>query len=186
MKMLKLFFFLTFLTGILYPYAMTLLGLTLFPEKARGSLVRSEGKVIGSLLLAQAFTREDFFHPRPSATDFETIGSGGSQSSPTNEKGQRLFRERMHALPSAGNDAWTASGSGLDPHISPETAWAQVPRVAAARGLREDELRQIVDQQIEHPTLGIWGRPRVNVLTLNSHLETQGGHGNSGRTSQKP
>lgn len=166
MKMLKLFTFLTLLTGVLYPVLVTTFAQILFKREAHGSLVFHNDKIIGSALLAQKFTSDLFFHPRPSATDYETLPSGASQ------KPLRIK-----------DDMLSTSASGLDPHISPESAFLQVERVAQARKMKPSILRTIVQSRIERPTLGIWGQPRVNVLELNMAL-VKDSHGNSGSASQ--
>lgn len=179
MKMLKLFLVLTFLCGALYPIGVTLIAQVAFPSQVRGSLLEIDGKLVGSRLIAQKTTGERFFQPRPSAADYATVSSGASQHSPTHKSGNEAREERRKALPAAGADQWTTSGSGLDPHLSPESALAQAPRIAAARGMELERLRALIMSHIESPTLGIWGRPRVNVLELNLALEGQdkdGGH----------
>ncbi len=170
MKMLRLFLVLTVVCGVLYPLVVTVAAQGLFSEKAQGSQIIIDGKLVGSKLLAQKFTGESFFHPRPSAGDYATVSSAASQHSPTHKAGTAAREERRLVLPQAGVDAWTTSGSGLDPHISPETALAQVERVAAARGVSSEELKVLIEKNTTQPTLGIWGRPRVNVLELNIAL----------------
>lgn len=183
MKMLRLFLALSLLCGILYPLTVTVVAQILFSEKAQGSQIVIDGKLVGSKLLAQKFTGESFFHPRPSAGDYATVSSAASQHSPTHKAGTAAREERRLALPEAGGDAWTTSGSGLDPHITPETAMAQIPRVAAARGVSSDELKALIDKNTASPTLGIWGRPRVNVLELNIAL-IRGMDANAGTVTQ--
>jgi K+-transporting ATPase ATPase C chain len=170
MKMLRLFLMLTLLCGVIYPMAVTIVSQTFFADKANGSLVVKNGQLIGSSLLAQKFERQDFFHPRPSAADYATIPSGASNNSV----------EKIKQNHKAGRES--TSASGLDPHISPEMAFAQVSRVAAARGQSEVSLEKLIKAHIEGETLGIWGRPRVNVLELNISLSEQENHGKSGST----
>jgi K+-transporting ATPase ATPase C chain len=175
---------LTVLLGILYPLLMTGIAQVVFPNQANGSLVRdASGTVIGSAVLAQHFTQPQYFHPRPSAagTDgYDATASGGSNLGPTNQKlidtvQQRAdaYRQENGLAPDAQVpvDAVTASASGLDPDISPANALLQVPRVAAARGLSEDQVRNLVNQYTEGRTLFILGEPRVNVLQLNLALD---------------
>lgn len=186
MKMFRLLIVMTIICGIIYPLLVTVIGTVAFPEKANGSLIKKEGKTLGSSLIAQKFSRGDFFHSRPSAADFATVSSGASQSSPLQKSGKELRDERRAALPHGGVDAWTNSGSGLDPHISPETALAQLPRIANQRGISIEKLKDLIDSHTEGPTLGIWGQPRVNVLELNIALMNVGNNGHSGSTSRNP
>jgi K+-transporting ATPase ATPase C chain len=186
MSMLRLILAMTILCGVLYPLGMTLIGQTVFKDKANGSLITHQGKIIGSELLAQKFSAPEFFHSRPSATDFVGVGSGATQYSVISEAGTKIRKDRQLNLPDEAVDAWTASGSGLDPHISPQTALGQLQRVAKARGMNEIELKDLLNKHIEGPTLGIWGQPRVNVLELNIALITQGKHEHTGSDSRKP
>lgn len=175
---------LTVITGVFYPLAMTLTARILFPRESSGSLVRAaDGTVLGSLLISQPFTGPGWFHGRPSATGAipsDPTASGGSNLGPTNPAlagsvAERVAAVRQDASSHAGAipvDLVTASASGLDPHISPRAALLQVPRVAAARGLPVEEVQSLVKARIEPPLLGILGRPRVNVLTLNLALES--------------
>lgn len=179
MKMLKLLLLLIILCGEIYPGVVTLVGEAFFQDAAQGSLLKQGENVVGSELLAQKFTRPEYFHSRPSASDFATIASGASQSGPTQKAGLLKREAYQSEIPNAGEDAWTASASGLDPHISPKTALAQVPRVGAARGLNSEVLTKLIEAHIEGPTLGIWGQPRVNVLKLNIALLNAGNHGNT-------
>ena len=160
LQALRLFILLALLTGGVYPLTVTLLGKLFFPEQTSGSLVTTNGKIRGSRLLAQKFIRPHYFHPRPSATDYATIPSGASNLGPTNAKFQRTMDE-MRA----------ASGSGLDPHISPQAARAQIPRVAQARGIPPERLEALIDAFTEPPQWGLFGEPRVNVLMLNLRLD---------------
>lgn len=179
MKMLRLFLVLTFLCGAIYPLTITLIGQGFFSEQAQGSLIIRENKIIGSKLLAQKFSKPEFFHSRPSAADYATVASGASQASPTQEAGKKFREEKRAQLPAAGVDAWTTSGSGLDPHISPKTAYAQRDRIVAARGISLQSLTELIDKNTEGPTFGIWGQPRVNVLELNIALMTVGNNANT-------
>lgn len=183
MAMLRLFFVLTLLCGVIYPLLVTGISQIAFPHEANGSLLREGDKIVGSSLLAQKFTSTSYFHPRPSAGDYATVASGASQHSPTHKAGTAARLLRQKELPLAAVDAWTTSASGLDPHISPSSAWAQIPHVAAARGLSPEVIRQLVEAHTKTATWGIWGQPRVNVLELNLALNAQGKDGNAGQTS---
>jgi K+-transporting ATPase ATPase C chain len=182
---------LTLMTGFIYPLAMTGLAQVLFPGRANGSLILRDGKVVGSELIGQVFSGDGYFHGRPSATNtpdpkdptktvdapYNAANSGGSNLGPTNKAlidrvkadVDKLKAENPSAQPPI--DLVTTSGGGLDPHITPEAAYFQVPRVAKARSLPEDRLRQLVDENIEGRMLGLIGEPRVNVLALNLALD---------------
>jgi K+-transporting ATPase ATPase C chain len=175
---------LTVLLGILYPLVMTGISQLLFPNQSNGSLVRDgSGNVVGSALLAQGFTQPQYFHPRPSAAGsngYDATASGGSNLGPTNQKlvdtvqsNANAYRQENNLAPDAAVpvDAVTSSASGLDPDISIANALLQAPRVAAARGLSDDQVRGLVNQYTEGRTLFVLGEPRVNVLKLNLALE---------------
>jgi len=179
---LRMILVLTVLTGVLYPLAVTVVSQALFPYRANGSLIAAGGRTSGSVLIGQLFTRPEYFHGRPSAAGdagYDGLASGGSNYGPTSrklvERVQRdLARFRQEnpgwngAIPA---DLLTASGSGLDPDISPASAAAQVERVARARGIPAAAVRHLVAQYTEGRQLGFLGEPRVNVLTLNLALD---------------
>ncbi|QAY78391.1 potassium-transporting ATPase subunit KdpC [Sphingosinicella sp. BN140058] len=172
---LTMTFLFALLLGILYPLAMTGVGQTIFPAQANGSLVRGTGgRIVGSALIGQSFAAPGYFHGRPSAAGagYDGLASSGSNLGPASQ----ALADRVRAdLGSAGApvpaDLVTASGSGLDPHLSPEAALAQAGRVAAARGLPEGQLRELVARRTERPLFGLLGEPRVNVLALNQALD---------------
>jgi K+-transporting ATPase ATPase C chain len=182
---------LTIITGLVYPLAMTGIAGVIFPARSQGSLVERDGKVVGSELIGQVFTKDEYFHGRPSATvapdpndptknvdaPYNAANSGGSNLGPTNQalidrvKGEvEKLKEENPSVP-VPIDLVTTTGSGLDPHISPAAALFQVPRVAKARNMPEDRVRQLVEEQTEGRFLGLLGEPRVNVLALNLALD---------------
>jgi len=187
---------LTLITGLVYPLAMTGIADVIFPYRAQGSLVERDGKVVGSELVGQEFTSDKYFHGRPSATvtpdpkdstktmpaPYNAANSGGSNLGPTNralvERVQGDVDKLKQENPSAPVpiDLVTTSGGGLDPHISPAAALFQVPRVAKARNLPEDRLRELVDEHTEGRIFGLLGEPRVNVLALNLALDRVAAH----------
>ena len=182
---------LTLITGLAYPLAMTGIASVLFPHQAQGSLIERDGTVIGSELIGQAFTSDRYSPGRPAATTgpdpadatktvpspYNAANSMGSNLGPTNkaliERVQadvEALRQENPAMP-VPIDLVTTSASGLDPHVSPEAALFQVPRVAKARNMPEEQLRELVERYIEGRILGIFGEPRVNVLALNIALD---------------
>ena len=168
---LTLFFML--LTGLAYPLAMTGIAQVVFPAQANGSLIVKDGAVIGSSLIGQSFATERYFHGRPSAVNYDAATSSGSNLGPSSTSLFDQIKERAAAYGESNVpvDLLTASGSGLDPNVSPAGALAQVTRVATARGLTEDQVRSLVGQHTEGRELGILGEPRVNVLALNLALD---------------
>lgn len=172
---LRAMLILTVVLGLAYPLVVTGVGQLAFNRQANGSLVEVGGEVVGSSLIGQSFTDADgnalpeWFQSRPSATGYDAGASSGSNYGPENDDLLVLIEERR-AAGAETNDALTASGSGLDPHISPENALLQVPRVAEARGLDEQVVRDLVDSMIQGRDLGYLGEPRVNVLELNIAL----------------
>ena len=179
---LSLFVFLTLLTGLAYPLLVTGMAQWFFPEQAAGSLIKHDGQWIGSHLIGQSFNDPKYFWGRPSATapmPYNAAGSGGSNLGPLNPALVEAVKARVAALRDADPanrapvpaDLVTASGSGLDPHISPAAAAYQIDRVARRRGLAPEQLRALVDQYTEGRQWGIFGEARVNVLELNLALD---------------
>lgn len=164
------------LTGLAYPLAVTGIAQALTPGQANGSLVIREGRVIGSALVGQRFAQDRYFWPRPSAAGadgYDAASSSRSNLGPTSKAlMERVVAEvARHGGGPVAADAVTASASGIDPHISPENARAQVARVAVARGLPPAQILALVERHLEGPTLGFIGQPRVNVLALNLALD---------------
>jgi potassium-transporting ATPase KdpC subunit len=181
---LRIKLFMTLALGVVYPLAITGISQVVFPHQANGSLIRSGDKVIGSEIIGQSFAKPEYFHPRPSAAGnngYDATASGGSNFGPTNQKlidrvkaGVDQFRKEnpdyQGPIPA---DLVTASSSGLDPHISPDGARAQLARVAKARKIGMDQAGDLVARYTEGATLGFLGEPRVNVLKLNLVLDRQ-------------
>ena len=182
---------LTLITGVAYPLAMTGIAEVLFPRQAQGSLIEQDGKVVGSALIGQVFTDDKYFHGRPSATTapdpndstktvpapYNAANSGGSNLGPSNKalidrvQGDIDTLKKENPNAPVPQDLVTTSASGLDPHISPDAALFQVPRIAKARNLPEDRVRQLVVDNTEGRLFGFLGEPRVNVLQLNLALD---------------
>jgi len=179
---LRIKLFLTVVLGVIYPLAMTGIAQLLFPKQSNGSLIQVGDKIIGSEIIGQGFTKPEYFQPRPSAAGtngYDATSSAGSQFGPTNQKlvdrvkgSVEQFRkdnpDYQGPIPA---DLLTTSASGLDPHLSPDSARAQAPRVAKARGLSVGQLDQVIDEFTEGPSLGLLGEPRVNVLRMNLALD---------------
>ncbi|MBR0655468.1 potassium-transporting ATPase subunit KdpC [Plastoroseomonas arctica] len=166
----------TLLLGVAVPLGMTFVAGAVMPGQAGGSLIRRDGQVVGSALIGQNFSDDRFFQGRPSATSaapYDATSSAASQLGPTSAALLTAVTERVAGGRDVPADAATASGSGLDPHISPENARAQVPRVATARSLPPARVLALVEQAVEGRELGLFGEPRVNVLRLNLALEVQ-------------
>jgi potassium-transporting ATPase KdpC subunit len=183
---------LTLITGLAYPFAITGIARVAFPYQAQGSLIERDGKVVGSALIGQEFLSERYFHGRPSATvaldasdpsktvpaPYNAANSGGSNLGPTNRALIERVQAEMDKLKKENPstvvpiDLVTTSASGLDPHISPAAALFQVPRVAKARNISQDRVRQLVEQHTERRSLGLLGEPRVSVLALNLALDS--------------
>jgi len=179
------------ITGLAYPLAITGIAAVIFPRQAQGSLIEKDGKVIGSALIGQEFTEARYFHGRPSATvapdpndasktvpaPYNAANSGGSNLGPTSKALNDRIKQDVEKLKAENPNApvpvdlVTASGSGLDPDISPDAALFQVPRVASARSMSEDQVRRLVTQNTQGRFAGVIGEPRVNVLALNLALD---------------
>lgn len=181
---LRIKIFMTILLGVVYPLAITGLCQVFFPHQANGSLLTPAGMVIGSELIGQNFTKPEYFQSRPSAAGpdgYDATASAGSNYGPTSQKlvdrtktaVDKFRKDNPDYHGPIPADLLTASGSGLDPHISPDSALAQAPRVAKARGVAIDQLNHLIAEFTERPDLGLLGEPRVNVLKLNLALDSR-------------
>ncbi len=166
------------LTSVLYPLATTGIGNLAWRDNARGDLVRFDGEIVGSKLIGQTFTSEKHFHPRPSSKNYDGMNSGSANLSPENEELTRRAEEVLGKLEEEGVSPEeipvsfvTESGSALDPHIVPESAYLQVPRVSEATGIDSARLRELIDELTQGKFLGLYGQKRVNVLELNMEIE---------------
>jgi potassium-transporting ATPase KdpC subunit len=179
----RILFVMTLLTGVLYPVLMTVFAQLVFPNKSNGSMIERNGNIVGSELIAQKFQSDRYFWSRPSAIDCNPLPSGASNLGPTSDTLRKLVMQRKrdfivknHLSPDTvvPTDMLFASGSGIDPHISPEAALMQVERIAQARSFDEQQkaiLKTLVQNHIEAPQFGIFGEPRVSVLKLNLALD---------------
>lgn len=169
------------LCGGLYTPVTTFVGLSVFPEQARGSLIYQDNELRGSTLIAQPFTSDIYFHSRPSSVAHLPTDTGGSNLAPSNPELRAIARQFSQsvsaregvALADIPVDMISMSGSGVDPHISEQAAAIQIPRIARARGIAEDDIAELVTQHTATPSFGVLGQARVNVLTLNLALDNQ-------------
>jgi K+-transporting ATPase ATPase C chain len=167
------------LCGLVYTGIATFLGEVLFPDQASGSLIEQEGRIVGSRLIAQPFASAHYFYSRPSAVNYDPTAAGGSNLVPSNpELRKRVWESSIRIQAQEGItarvipvDLLAASGAGLDPHISPQAAHLQSPRVSAARGLQERLVSNLIEENTQGPQWGLFGQPRVNVLLLNLALD---------------
>jgi K+-transporting ATPase ATPase C chain len=174
------------LLGGAYHGVIWAIGRAVFPAQAEGSLIRrADGTVIGSSLIAQKFTRPEYFQPRPSGVDYNAASTGGTNYGPSNPDHLKAVQERLDAVvkqegvaaSAVPSEMITASGAGMDPHISPAAALLQAGRVASARRVPVERIRELIEAQTQSPTFGIFGRPRVNVLELNLALDRETANG---------
>lgn len=175
---ISLVLLMTFVTGVLYPLTVTGLAQLVFPSTANGSLIYGvDGEPIGSELIAQNFSGPEYFYPRPSATNYNAQGSGASNAAQSDRQLIEKITERTEAARAGLGerkipiDMVTASGSGLDPHITPASAYAQAPRIAGLRNMAEGDLWTLIAANVEDRTFSILGEPRINVLKLNLALD---------------
>lgn len=183
-KSIKIYLIFTLLLGLVYPLFITAIAQIAIPYQANGSLIKKDGNVIGSSLIGQNFDKPEYFHPRPSAVDYNGQGSGGSNLGPSSKKLMNTVADRIKKVREENNidknikipaDMVLSSSSGLDPHISIENTNFQVKRVAKARGISENQIKKLVNKNIDPDFLEIWGQPGVNVLKLNLALDSAAG-----------
>ena len=172
---IKVFIVFSILLGLVYPLAITGIAQATMKDKANGSLIKIDGKVVGSSLIGQKFDKPEYFNSRPSAVDYNASGSGASNFGPSSAKLMAQVKERVNGKRKTVNgfvpaDAVLSSASGLDPHISLENAQLQIPRIAKIRSLSETEIKKIISENTDHDFIGIWGQEGVNVLKLNIAL----------------
>jgi len=177
---LKIFIFLSIILGVVYPVTITWIARFTMPENANGSLMRSDGRVVGSRLIGQQFSDSTYFHSRPSAVDYNAAGSGASNLGPSSQKHLDIVKERIAESRRTNGltpemkipaDMVLSSASGLDPHISVENASLQAPRIARTRLISEERIRQLIELHTDPDFIGIWGQKGVNVLSLNLALD---------------
>lgn len=180
---LKYFLIITILTGIIYPLFITVISIILFPDKASGSMIEKEGKIIGSKLIGQKFESDKYFWSRPSAVDYNPMPSGGSNSGPTSAALQKFYQDKqknfseknsIKDISAVPNEMFFASASGVDPHISPASAFFQVERIVKARNFdnaKKEKVIKLIDSLTENPQFGFLGNSVVNVLLLNLELD---------------
>jgi K+-transporting ATPase ATPase C chain len=180
---LKYFLIITILTGIIYPLFITVISIILFPDKASGSTIEKEGKIIGSKLIGQKFESDKYFWSRPSAVDYNPMPSGGSNSGPTSAALQKFYQDKqknfseknsIKDISAVPNEMFFASASGVDPHISPASAFFQVERIVKARNFdnaKKEKVIKLIDSLTENPQFGFLGNSVVNVLLLNLELD---------------
>lgn len=180
---IKYFVLITILTGVVYPLFITAVSAVVFPGKASGSMIEKDGKVIGSKLIGQKFTGNKYFWPRPSAINYNPMPSGASNFGPTSATLKKAFDERKNNFVEkngisdasiVSNEMFFASGSGVDPHISPESAMLQVKRICRSRGFNNEQKQRVIgliDSLMQYPQFGFLGNSVVNVLLLNLQLD---------------
>lgn len=175
MQALRMFLWMMILTGLIYPLFITLFAKLTVPQKSSGDFIELDGKIIGSTLIAQQFSSEKYFWARPSAVNYNPLPSGGSNYGPTSAALIKAVEERRKNLKAVGikipSDLLYASGSGLDPHITPEAAYFQAERIAKARGIGKDKVEDLIQKNIEFPRFALIGKSIVNVLLLNLELD---------------
>jgi potassium-transporting ATPase KdpC subunit len=181
-RSLLAFVWLSAICGIIYPLMVTIISQTVFPEQSNGSIIKREKQIIGSQLIGQQFTKPQYFHGRPSASDppYNASSSGGSNLAPTSAKLLAQVQTRVNQIREENNlpsdatvpaDLVLTSASGLDPHISPVSAIFQARRISRERKMPEGDIEKIIHQNTQYPLLGMWGKERVNVLQLNLALD---------------